>query len=165
VGRLRSLAFEDELAVHGRSYRVYANATYLHVLDVVGYTADLESRRIWNQPNFFGNLVADARPFPHLLDWLWLSANLHVHGSQLSPIQGVSANRPDLAFNLKHETQGYALLNVGFRALDIFKTGLELSFHAYNVLGLRYSQGGSVRYPYPQEGRWLLATLAYRIRP
>jgi outer membrane receptor for ferrienterochelin and colicins len=165
VGSLRSLAFEDELAVRGRSYRVYANATYLRVLDVVGYTADLESRRIWNQPNVFGNVVVDVRPFPRLLDWLWLSANLHIHGPQLSPIQGVSSDRPDAAENLQHETEGYALLNVGFRALDIFKTSLELTFHAYNVLGLRYSQGGSVRYPYPQEGRWLLATLAYRIKP
>jgi iron complex outermembrane receptor protein len=165
VGRLHSLAFEDELVARGRSYRIYANATYLRVLDVVGYTADAASHRIWNQPNLFGNLVLDARPLPHFLEGLWLSANLHYHGPQLSPIQGVSMARPDAADNLKHETEGYVLLNVGLRAMDLWKTGLELSFHAYNVLGLRYSQGGSPRYPYPQEGRWLLATLAYHVRP
>jgi outer membrane receptor for ferrienterochelin and colicins len=165
VGKLHSLSFEDEIAVRGRSYSIHANATYLHVLDVEGYTADVSSRRIWNQPSFFGNLIVDVRPLPRWWEGLWLSANLHYHGPQLSPIQGVSMERPDAAENLRHETEGYALLNVGFRAMDIAHTGLEVSFHAYNLLGLRYTQGGSPRYPYPQEGRWLLATVAYRLRP
>jgi hypothetical protein len=72
---------------------------------------------------------------------------------------------PDTEANLLNELPAHFLLNAGVRAPDVAGTGIELGVHVYNVLAHRYSQGGSTRYPYPQPGRWFLATVGYRLRP
>jgi len=85
-------------------------------------------------------------------------------GPQLAPIRAVSEAWPDPEVNAADELRGTLLLDVGAR-FEHLAGGLSVDGRIYNLLGTRYTQGGSTLFPYPQEGRWFLVNLEYAFDP
>ena len=182
AGRLQSFTVESEIAFAGPWYRLRANHTWFHVLTVEEYTAfDPNSTRpvvnqgepdgqVWHIPSHSGNVIVDVNP----VRWLapdsifsetWLNVRLQHVGSRQSPIQRVSLNRPTLAENILNEEENVLLVGAGLRVQDLYFEGLGVSLYMSNLLGTRWFQGGSTPFPYPQAGRWFLATVELAALP
>ena len=176
AGRLDSISVEAEIAFVLEWLRVTGNYTYFQVLEAEEYTAfnpdsprpvvndgELDGK-VWNVPQFYGNLMVDVNPVrafaPNsILANSWIHLRIQHLGARQSPIQRVSQALPDANANILNEESDTFLLHLGVRAQDIYFKGLGFSVFVNNVLDERWFLGGSTPFPYPQAGRWVLATL------
>lgn len=164
AGRLESIVAEQELAFVETAVRVRANATWQHVLDLENYEALPDSNRINYVPSFVSNLILDANPLIALDESLWTNVTLRMVGPMAAPIRAVSDSKPNLETNLENEADAYALIDVGARIEGVLG-GLSIDGRIWNLLGTRYTQGGSTLFPYPQPGRWFLVNLEWAFDP
>ena len=77
--------------------------------------------------------------------------------SQFSPIValGSDVSVPD------HYTEVAIVINTGVRYAN---NNLAIDLRVRNVADKEYYQGGSTRFPYPQQGRWITGSLQYTFR-
>lgn len=161
AGQLTSLVLEEELSYQETWVRILTNGTYQYVLDVADYGADPDTGELYNVPSLVANVNASVNPLYRVDRRLWLEAGLRYLGSQRAPIQGVSINRPDADVNLTNELRALALFDASVRAEDLLLERLTLQGTVSNILGTRWVQGGSTRFPYPQPGRWFNVAVEY----
>lgn len=166
AGFMKSIGLEGEFSYHGKNQRVHSNFTWQGVLDVKKYEA--RGTRIFNVSPFVGNLIYDVNPlWWRDMEEIWLNLSTSFSSRQLAPIKptdlldedGRRVAEPD------HENGPFLLFNLGARISDLVVDGMRLDLTLHNVLDTRYTQGGSVTFPYPQAGRSLIATLSYRFSP
>jgi len=159
AGSLESWGIEGEIDYLHPAYKIRANFTYQRAVDAVNYAVTDE--QIHNVPNLFGNLIVDVKPFYRQERDLWVNLTARYVGKQLSPINIVAS--PEVSYNFpENEVDAVVLFNAGVRYNNIHDSGVSVDFRIYNLLDEEYEQGGSVVHPYPQPGRWLLATIGYR---
>lgn len=167
AGSLRSWGIEDEAQYLAEAYQLRANFTYQAATSAKDYGA--RDSRIYNVPPFVANLVATFNPIQSIYRNLWLNLTAHIASTQLSPISAVFTDTNGNViqnYNLpNNEVAAYATFNAGIHLNDLFKRGLDADLTVYNVFDKRYQQGGSPKHPYPQPGRWVLATLSYHFNP
>ncbi|MEO0812839.1 MAG: hypothetical protein AAFY60_08245, partial [Myxococcota bacterium] len=176
-GVLESLSVEEEIAFIETWYRVRANATFLHVLDVEEYTAFDENSprdlinardsdgRVWNIPQLTANLIVDVNPFHGVWENGWVNLTVRYIGPRQAPINRVSGAAPNLEVNRLNEEPGVVLVNAGVRLADLGVEGLSVHLYGRNLLNQEWFQGGSTAFPYPQAGAWYMAQLEYRFTP
>jgi outer membrane receptor for ferrienterochelin and colicins len=162
AGALKSIGIEDEAAWVADDYSIRLNLTLQREIEHKDFGA--EGGEIFNVPTFVANMIFDVNPFPSLSEKLWANFSLRYTSSQRSPISptfrlenGVVAPFQDPEFRV----DGYFLVGIGVRALDVFVPGLSLDARVSNLFDTRYMQGGSVIHPYPQPGRTIMALLTY----
>ncbi len=176
AGDLRTATVEEEIAFNTEDLRLRANGTFFYVLDVENYTAfdDVSasidprratSNRVWHVPMFYGTFVASGRPLLDMAPSTWLDVIVRYVGDQQAPIQGVSNNKPNADANLLNKNKARIILDAQIRSGDLYVKGLSLSANVHNVLNHTYGQGGTTRFPYPQEGRWFMVQLGYAFSP
>ncbi|HSI06433.1 MAG TPA: hypothetical protein VLC93_18240, partial [Myxococcota bacterium] len=175
-GGLKTATVEEEIAFNTENLRLRANATFFYVLDVEGYTAfddaseaadprRTTSNRVWHVPMFYGAFVASGRPLLDMAPSTWLDVIVRYVGDQQAPIQAVSINKPDASANLLNKNKARILLDAQIRSGDLYVKGLSVSANVHNLLNHTYGQGGTTRFPYPQEGRWFMVQLGYAFSP
>jgi iron complex outermembrane receptor protein len=158
AGRLESTGIEGEFGYLAKLVRFRANLTWQYALDAVDY--GVTNERIHNIPGLSGNIILDINPLFKKSQNLWLDLTLHCTGSELSPINtyknGIPFQDPG------NEVSPAAILNAGLHVIDL--NGFFLDFTIYNLFDSIYEQGGSVNFPYPQQGRWFLMKVGYKFR-
>jgi hypothetical protein len=128
--------------------------------------------RIYNIPNFSGNLI---------LDWdlgstwgrrVWLHATYQHLGARLSPIeisfpaQGAPVPTPARSWSLPDNTlPAVGLVHLGLRIPGLFGHRSFLDLRVSNATNAQWKQGGSVVSPYPQPGRWTTLKLGFALDP
>ncbi len=176
AGDLKTATVEEEVAFNTENLRLRANATFFYVLDVENYTAfddaseavepgRTTSHKVWHVPMFYGALVASGRPLLDMAPSTWLDVIVRYVGDQQAPIQAVSINKPDASANLLNKNKARVILDAQIRSGDLWVKGLSLSANVHNLLNHTYGQGGTTRFPYPQEGRWFMVQLGYAFSP
>ncbi len=167
AGYLRSMGAEAEASwidswLHVRLVAAYQAA-------VAGQDYGTRGGVIYNVPNWSGALTVDVAPVIAWKDKLWLHAAARYTGRQLSPVNltfrdpmgNVLAtfDQPDRFI------EGAAIVDLGFRLKNVPVKNVFLQATIYNLFDTYSEVGGSVVHPYPQTGRWFLATIGYTLSP
>ncbi|MEQ1570649.1 MAG: TonB-dependent receptor [Myxococcota bacterium] len=161
AGQLTTLVIEEELGYQQTWLRALSNFTYQYVLDVADYGADPETGQIFNVPAAVGNLNVAVNPLFQSDRHLWIDVGGRVIGAQRAPILGTAIARPDAELNLANQLDPVVLLDASVRAEDLLLEHISVQATVNNLVGTRWVQGGSTRFPYPQPGRWYWLALEY----
>ncbi len=156
AGKLTSIGFENEITFQSKYMVVNANATYQYALDAESYGTT--GSEIHNIPAFTANLILNFYPLQHLNKKLIVNFTTRYIGEQLSPIN--AGFKGGVAFEDLENRVGEVLLfnsAIGYYGLKNFSIKLQVN----NLANKQYSQGGSVRFPYPQAGRWFSLQLGF----
>ena len=155
AGLLKSWGAEYEFSLTAESVQTQFNLAYHIAASAADYP--VTDDQIHNIPTLTANLINNVQP----LD----SKNYNLHatvnyiGEQLSPLSTVKG---DTAVNEPDNTvAATTLLHLGARADNIWKT-VFLDLRLWNALDQEYYQGGSVKHPYPQAGRWFTAETGFK---
>lgn len=165
AGRLENAGVENETEYLAQAYRLRFNCTYQRVLSARNYP--VHDFRVSNVPPFVANVQADVSPFHGFYPNLWLNAGARYTSRQLSALNIVyydAANNPIPTATWVDPTNTvapYVLVTAGVRLTDFLMRGFNVDATVYNALDTSYTQGGSVRFPYPQPGRWFLVQVSY----
>jgi iron complex outermembrane receptor protein len=157
AGMLKSLGAEGTIGFFTDPVHIRSALTWQYAIDAEDY--GVTGRRIHNIPGFTGSLLLDFHPFYKKFTPLWINITLRYIGQQLSPIintykNGQPVNEPD------NEVREVMLINAGIRLADFHR--ITAGLRIYNLLDSDYSQGGSVAFPYPQQGRWWMMEIGVR---
>jgi iron complex outermembrane receptor protein len=156
AGRLESTGIEGEAGYLTELFELRVNMTWQYALDAVDY--GVTNEHIHNIPDLSGNIIMDINPLFKKSKNVWLNLTLHYTGKELSPINtyknGLLFQKPD------YTVDPAAIINAGVHLQDLSKFSLD--FTVYNLFDTYYEQGGSVNFPYPQQGRWFLMQAGYR---
>lgn len=154
AGLLKSWGAEYEFSIIKKSYQARFNATYQAADTATDYPVTDEE--IHNVPSLTANMILDWKPFKSKN--INFNATINHIGTQLSPLNTVRGEteiiEPD------NEVSAVSLLHLGLRVEEVWKT-LFVDLRLNNATDERYYQGGAVRHPYPQPGRWLTAETGF----
>ena len=159
AGGFESLGLENELTYLSKPLKIRANYTYQYAIDAEDY--GVTDEKIHNVPNSFANIAFDYNPFYKKNDKFGLNLTCRYIGEQLSPIDSTFKGGSPYV-DLNNTVDAVFLINAGFRINNIY--GFNFSAHATNLFDKKYYQGGSVKFPYPQAGRWFIINIAYKFK-
>lgn len=157
AGRLKSVGLEGSMKYNLPLLRLMANITWQYALDAEDY--GVTGSHIHNVPGFQGNILIDINPFYRYLTDFWFNVMIRYIGSQHSPVLNTYLNGGPFS-DPENEVHSVFVLNLGMR-LENYR-GFSFEARFYNFLNTSYEQGGSVVFPYPQEGRWWKVGVGYR---
>ncbi len=127
--------------------RCMGNASWKHLLEYKEFLSDEEDKHTLADPKFSANATVSYQ----LLSSLRLHVNAHYIGKRYQYILG----DPD------PEAPAVMLLDIG---ANWSWRNLGVNVNIHNLLGKEYSlTGNSITYKLPQERRWLLVELTYKI--
>lgn len=151
AGSLTSWGIEEQVRTKVGNLDILANATYQHAIDATDYEVD--DSKIANIPSFAANVIGTY----YFSNRVFFNIGLKYISSQFSPITalGSDSNVPD------HYTDAAFVVNTG---LNVKFNDLVVDLRVKNIADTKYYQGGSTRFAYPQEGRWITASLQYTFR-
>ena len=155
-GEFNSVGVENSFQYIQKAFRLYANITFQQAVKSIDY--GVEGVQIYNVPNLYGNVSLNYYPFYKKSNNLIINLTSRYVGEQLSPIK--STFRGGTQYEaLDNTVDAVFLLNSAITIQNIYNFGL--TFQVSNILDTKYYQGGSVRFPYPQQGRWYSVSLSY----
>lgn len=157
AGELSVGGIENEISMYYNFVTVHGNVSYQGAISSKDYGTD--GIQIHNVPNVFGAVTTDIKPFINTFEKFHFMATTRFIGKQLSPVDTYLNGQPYT--NLSNEVDPAYLLNLGFR-IDSWNH-FSFLMNVSNVFNSRYYQGGTVRHPYPQKGRWINIYLTYEI--
>lgn len=155
AGSLDLLGTEANLLYSSKFMSVNAIITYSYPYNAKNY--NYTNHQIWNIPNLTSNMTIDICP---LCFWpkgknLNLELNLQYLGERLSPITKTYLNFQEYE-DLNYKLPAVFLVNGAITLKNVF--GLRMKLGVNNIFDVKYKQGGSTRFPYPQPGRWISFT-------
>ena len=156
AGRLNSTGIEADISYYSDVFRGEANLCWQYAIDAEDY--GVTKNNIDNVPSFTGNIILNVNPFYKRIDNLWLNLTIRYIGNQYSPINTYKNGEP--YFAPLNQVSGVSLFNLGFRLSDFHNFTFDARF--YNIFNTYHTQGGSVNFPYPQQGMWFMVQLGYR---
>jgi len=165
AGRLENAGVEGETEYLASAFRLRFNFTYQRVLSAKNYP--VHDFRVSNVPPFVANLQADVSPLYWIYRNLWLNVGARYTSRQLSALNIVyydALNNPIPSatwVDPLNTVAPYVLVTAGVRLTDLVFRRFNVDATVYNALDTTYTQGGSVRFPYPQPGRWFLVQASY----
>ncbi len=159
AGRLESVGIENELSFRLNYFTTYANFTWQHALSAQDY--GVTNEQIHNIPNLSGNLVFDFYPFYFKKNKLIINLTGRFIGKQLSPIEQTFKGGQPFE-DLSNQVNSVFLLNSAINVTKFY--GFKFRFQISNLFNTEYYQGGSVNFPYPQQGRWYMLSVFYKIK-
>ena len=151
AGTLTSWGLEEEVRTKLGDFDLTANATYQYAIEAKDY--EVNGSDIANIPTFTSNIIGTYNISRHVM----INAAFKYISSQFSPIValGSDVSVPD------HYTEAAIVINTGVRYAN---NNLAIDLRVRNVADKEYYQGGSTRFPYPQQGRWITGSLQYTFR-
>lgn len=150
-----SIGLEGEFAWRRPQLQFISNLTLQKATQSSTYPAT--GNRIHNVPGLYGNALL-MYCLSKKNDHWWTSLSARYIGKQLSPLN-TYLNGTFVA-NPEHEIPGVIVIHTGLRMQNI--RGVSLDIRLYNTLDTKYTQGGSVKFPYPQPGRWIMVKAGIR---
>ncbi|MBI5874993.1 MAG: TonB-dependent receptor, partial [Deltaproteobacteria bacterium] len=132
----------------------FANHSYIKPVESGTVPAILKDGELINIPQNIINGGVMWKYHPYLSGSVYASW----HDRIKSPIGTTSTT---YEYDPDYEISAKTILNLAVSAHDVYK-GLELSFKIHNLFDERDYRGGTVRIPYPQEGRNILFTVGYK---
>ena len=156
-GEFDSFGIENSIQYVLNAFRIYANFTFQQAINAVDY--EVRNKDISNIPSIYGNLAINYYPLFKKSNNLIVNATIRYIGKQYSPIKptfkgGNAFEAPN------NEVEAAYILNSAITLKDIYNFGIV--FQISNILDTKYYQGGSVKFPYPQPGRWYSVKLSYK---
>lgn len=151
AGSLTSWGIEEQVRTKLGDLDLLASATYQHAIDAKDYEVD--DSKIANVPAFTANVTGTY----HFSPKVFFNLTARFLSSQFSPITGFGTD----ASVLDNYVDAAFILNAG---LNVKIKDLVMDLRVKNLADTEYYQGGSTRYAYPQEGRWITASLQYTFR-
>ncbi|MCH8290144.1 TonB-dependent receptor, partial [Candidatus Poribacteria bacterium] len=166
TGGLKSWGLENEVAFLQDAYTARANLTYQEALDADRYP--ITNKQINNVPKWTANAIFDFNPFYSTQKNTWFNLTARYIGKQSSPIDIVFKDDETQEIiadfrDADNEVGAALIFNAGFSLRNILFNWISLDARVYNLLDTEYEQGGSVRHPYPQPGRWFLLRVTYHL--
>ena len=159
AGKLEATGIENEFSYLSEKLKIRTNFTYQYAIEAKDY--GVREEQIFNIPNFTANINCDYTPFYQKFKNLSFNITARYLSEQLSPID--STFKGGVRYADKNNTvDAVFLVNAGVNITKFH--GLSLNFSVSNLFDKKYFQGGTVRFPYPQEGRWYMINLAYKFR-
>jgi iron complex outermembrane receptor protein len=157
AGMLKSFGIENDLRFITKPISVFANFTWQYADSAKDYS--VTEHEINNVPSVFGNIAVNYYPFHQKQNRLILNITLRYIGEQASPISagyknGVAYSDPNFKIDAAF------LVNAALTFRNFY--GFTLQLQATNLADTKYYQGGAVRFPYPQQGRWYSLRLIYK---
>lgn len=151
AGELTSWGIEEQVRTKVGNLDLLANATYQQAIDASDYEVD--DTKIANIPSFTANVIGTY----HFSEKVFFNLGLRYISSQYSPITalGTDTGVPD------HYVDAAFIINTG---LNVKFNDLIVDLRVKNIADTKYYQGGSTRFAYPQEGRWITASVQYTFR-
>lgn len=151
AGHLNSWGIEEQVTYKVGHFDLNINATYQHVIYAKDYSVN--GKNVANVPRFTSNLIGTY----HITDNVFVNMVAKYISSQFSPVTalGNDVSIPD------YYVDQAIVLNAGVNAAI---KDLVLDLRVRNLTDTRYYQGGSTRYAYPQEGRWITASIMYKFK-
>ncbi len=151
AGHLTSWGIEEQAIMRFNQFDITVNATYLQVIDAEDYASDGD--KIANVPSFTTNIIASYNIFENV----FVNVSAKYISSQFAPISalGTDVSVPD------NYIDGALVFNAG---INVRLKGFTADLRVRNIADTRYYQGGSTRYAYPQQGRWITATIMYKFK-
>ncbi|MBI1930337.1 TonB-dependent receptor [Candidatus Poribacteria bacterium] len=164
-GSIQSWGIEDEVSFIQNAYSIRANLTYQKVVkDLPQFTT---GERIHNVPKWTRNVIFDVNPFYATAKNIGFNFTARYIGKQLSPIDITFRDKNEQVIRKFQEpdrqVDAALIFNVGFSLHQFLPDGFSLTANVYNILDTKYYQGGSVKHPYPQPGRWFLVQMTYNL--
>lgn len=152
AGSLKLAGMEHTMSYTLPYFKAYWNLSYHYLIDSEFYMAN--KNKIHNIPTFSTNLTGMGKILTFLTNHsLWLRGNISVLSKQIAQIGTVFDGDKTLK-----DIPARATLNIG----GIYSMkDLEFSIQCFNLLNAHYSQGGSIPYVVPQQGRSFIAKLTY----
>ncbi len=157
AGFLKNYGIENEIRYITKPLGVFANFTWLYVDTAKDYV--VTDKHVNNVPSIFGNFAVNYFPLYKTNNKLIINFTMRYIGEQYSPIR--SGYKGGVAFaDIENKVDAALLFNAAITLRNIY--GLTIQFQGTNLADKKYSQGGSVRFPYPQPGRWYSINLSYK---
>ncbi|MBL6445511.1 TonB-dependent receptor [Fulvivirga sp. 29W222] len=151
AGSMTSWGIEEQVRTKIGNLDILANATYQHAIDATDYEVD--DAEIANVPSLTANVIGTY----HFSNKVFFNLGLRYVSSQYSPITalGTDSSVPD------NYVDAAFIVNAGLNAKF---NDLMVDLRVKNIADTEYYQGGSTRFAYPQEGRWITASLQYTFK-
>jgi iron complex outermembrane receptor protein len=149
AGQLESVGTEGKINFLTKPVRIRSVVTWQYALNAEDY--GVTGHRIHNIPEFAGSLLVDVHPFHRRFEPFLFNVTFRYIGYQLSPIINTYKNGQPIQLP-ENGVDEALIVNAGIRLADFHR--FTADFRIYNLFGAEYYQGGSVVFPYPQQGRW-----------
>lgn len=151
AGSLKSWGIEEQATMRFDKLDIMFNATYQYAISASDY--EIDETKIANVPSFSTNIIGIYK----FNDNFFFNVGLKYQSSQFSPITAVGSDVsvPD------NYIDGAFIINAG---VNLKVKDLVLDLRVKNLADTDYLQGGSTRFAYPQEGRWITASLRYTFK-
>jgi len=156
AGRLTSTGIEADFLYNSEVFRTEVNMCWQYAIDAEDY--GITDHYVDNVPAITSNVILNVNPFYRRISNLWLNLTFRYIGFQYSPINTYKNGEPYYA--PLNEVPGVSLFNLGLRLSDFHNFTFDA--RAYNIFNADYTQGGSVNFPYPQQGMWFMFQLGYK---
>ena len=162
AGYLRSAGGELEASWVDSWLHVRLMGTYQRAVSAQSYGTNGGS--IFNVPSLSGALSIDVAPVMKWKEFLWLHGAVRFTGETQSPVSLAfkdSAGNPVLFDQPDRVIAAAAIVDLGVRVKNLPVRNVFVQATVYNLFNSFNEVGGSVVHPYPQTGRWFLATIGY----
>ena len=156
IGTTRSIGVELSADYTAGKLAVHGNASWKHMLEYDGSIGEEGIDRTKGDPKFSANATVSYQ----LLPGLRLHANAHCIGKRYLRVTSYMDGNQKWIFT-PEEAPAVVLFDIGAN-WNWRRLGVNVNIH--NLLGKEYWQSGSsITYKLPQQRRWLLVELTYRI--
>lgn len=160
AGNLDLLGAELTLLIAQKFFTINTVGTYFYPYKSTNYS--FSNNKIWNVPDYFANFTIDFYPFAfNNKRNIVLQLHSQYIGDQLSPIKSTFLDNQPFE-NLNYTVPAALIINGALSLKNIY--GFTLKMQISNISDVKYYQGGSTRFPYPQAGRWFSISLAYHFK-
>lgn len=151
-GNMKTIGIEHVLSYTRPSdhhpFMAQWNGSYLYSIEE---PMSLSGHKVYDVPSFISNLVCQWKAFSKQEHSIWLRGNISAQTKQLSSIG-------KLVDYYEYSVPARALVNMGV----VYKwKDVKLDVQCFNLLNTHYSQGSSLGYLVPQQGRNFLAKVVY----
>ena len=156
IGTMKSIGMELSADYTAGKLVVHGNVSWKHMLEYDGNIGEKGIDRTKGDPKFSANATVSYQ----LLPGLRLHANAHCIGKRYLRVTSHLDENQEWVFG-SEEAPAVVLFDIGAN-WNWRRLGVNVNIH--NLLGKEYWQSGSsISYTLPQQRRWLLVELTYRI--
>jgi iron complex outermembrane receptor protein len=157
AGKLNLAGIENEINYLRKSFNIRANFTWQYVINASDYP--VSGDKIHNVPTFSGNFICNINPVYSKFENFWFNLTIRYVGKQISPVNTFKNGIE--YFDDNNYVEDVFIVNTGILLKDFYNFLFDVRIN--NLFDVKYKQGGSVEFPYPQQGRWFMIKLGYKI--
>lgn len=156
-GKITTSGIENEFLYAAHKIYIKQVITLFHTYEnTISYT---QGNYTANIPPVAASLNISINLFNVRSQKVWISPQIYYTSAQKSPIVHALINGAGYT-NYYHTVPQKTIFHLAANYETL--TNIQLKLTATNLLNTYYEQGGSVKFPYPQAGRWMNFYVGYR---